>query len=382
MLLIILSNKYIKKILGFQVNKLFLLVLFSLVINTINANKTSDNIGFIKDSLKNQLELSEIESNSKKSIIDYQKLSYLMLKTEKWDSFNYYQKLLDKYHTTDTSLPLEYYKFTQRIENIYYQNIIKNTEEEALEREIISKQKRTVVIRNVFIVTLSLLTIAYIIPLYFLNKEKVRSEKLLLNILPKDAADSLKKQGFVEPKLFDHVTVMFTDFKDFTKYSEILSPNELVSELDYCFKQFDTIIAKYPIEKIKTIGDAYICASGLPISNPNHALDVISAAKEMQSFLKERRLEKAITNQLCFEMRVGIHSGSVIAGVVGSTKFVYDIWGDAVNLAARMEQSSEVNQINISEKTFELVKNDISCIHRGKISAKNKGEIDMYFVEI
>lgn len=171
-----------------------------------------------------------------------------------------------------------------------------------------------------------------------IKEEKEVSESLLLNILPEEVADELKIKGNVDAQLFDNVTVMFTDFVDFTKVGERLSPKELVQELHTCFKAFDEIIDKYNIEKIKTIGDAYLAVAGLPIPNTNHAVDIIKAATEINSFIKER---KKTLGDRGFEVRIGIHSGSVVAGIVGVKKFAYDIWGDTVNIAARMEQTSE-----------------------------------------
>ncbi len=173
---------------------------------------------------------------------------------------------------------------------------------------------------------------------------------------------------------------MFIDIKDFTLYSQKLSPEELVMELDYCFLKFDEIIDKYKLEKIKTIGDAYLCAGGLPKPSKDHAHKISLAAIDIKKFVAERKKENDRKNQLGFEVRIGIHSGPVIAGIIGKKKFAYDIWGDTVNTAARMEQSSDAGKINISENTFKLIQRKIPCTYRGKIAAKNKGEIDMYFV--
>ena len=210
-----------------------------------------------------------------------------------------------------------------------------------------------------------------------ITREKTRSEELLLNILPFEIAQELKEKGKSEARLFDEVTVMFTDFKGFTQISENLSPSELVKEIDTCFKAFDEIITKYNIEKIKTIGDSYMCAGGLPIPNKTNATDVAKAAIEIRDFMQKRRLETSTG----FEIRIGVHTGPVVAGIVGIKKFAYDIWGDTVNIASRMESSGEAGKVNISATTCELVKDKFSCIYRGKVQAKGKGEIDMYFVE-
>ncbi|MBS1538270.1 MAG: tetratricopeptide repeat protein [Bacteroidetes bacterium] len=211
-----------------------------------------------------------------------------------------------------------------------------------------------------------------------ISKEKKRSEDLLLNILPAEVAEELKTKGTADAKHFDNVTVLFTDFKSFTTVSEQLSPQELVNELHACFKQFDEIITKYTIEKIKTIGDAYLAVCGLPLADEMHAENVVNAAMEIREFMEKRRQK---LGEKTFEVRIGINSGSVVAGIVGVKKFAYDIWGDTVNTAARMEQNSEAGKINISETTYELVKDSFICEYRGEIDAKNKGKLKMYFVE-
>lgn len=213
------------------------------------------------------------------------------------------------------------------------------------------------------------------------ENEKKKSDDLLLNILPAEVAEELKTTGSAKTKAFTLVTVMFTDFKDFTSVSEKVSAELLVDEIHHCFSAFDEIIQKHNIEKIKTIGDAYLCASGLPVSNYTHATDMLNAAFEIRTFMLQRKKEKEAKGEIPFELRIGIHTGPVVAGIVGVKKYAYDIWGDTVNIAARMEQNSEAGKINISGSTYELVKTKFTCEHRGKIEAKNKGMIDMYFVE-
>lgn len=214
-----------------------------------------------------------------------------------------------------------------------------------------------------------------------IKKGKKLSDELLLNILPTEVAEELKQKGSAEPQMIDQVTVLFTDFKGFTQLSEKLSPKNLVGEINECFSEFDHIMEKYGVEKIKTIGDAYMAAGGLPTSNTTHALDVVSAALEIQHFMLKQREKKESEGKLYFEIRIGVHSGPVVAGIVGVKKFAYDIWGDTVNTASRMESSGEVGQVNISGTTYEFVKNEFKCVHRGKVQAKGKGEIDMYFVD-
>ncbi len=208
--------------------------------------------------------------------------------------------------------------------------------------------------------------------------EKQKSDDLLRNILPEEVANELKQKGSSEAKYFDHVTVIFTDFVDFTKAGERLTPQQLVDELHTCFKAFDDIISKYHIEKIKTIGDAYLAVSGLPAADHNHAENTVRAALDIKAFMNERKKRLHGTT---FDIRIGLHSGAVVAGIVGVKKFAYDIWGDTVNTAARMEQSSLPDKINISQTTYELIKDKFICTYRGEIAAKNKGDMNMYFVE-
>ncbi len=211
-----------------------------------------------------------------------------------------------------------------------------------------------------------------------LKVEKKKSDDLLRNILPEEVAQELKDKGYSEAKLFDNVTVLFADFVGFTKVGEAMSPQDLVNELHICFKTFDEIISRHGIEKIKTIGDAYLAVSGLPAADARHAENIVNAAIEINQFMGQRQREMGDRS---FRVRIGVHSGSVVAGIVGVKKFAYDIWGDTVNTAARMEQSSEPGKINISQTTFELVKYKFSCEYRGEIDAKNKGMLKMYFVQ-
>ncbi len=214
-----------------------------------------------------------------------------------------------------------------------------------------------------------------------LEAEKRRSEQLLLNILPLEVADELKNRGKVEPVNYESVSVLFTDFKGFTQLSEQLTPKELVDELDYCFSYFDEIIEKHNLEKLKTIGDSYMAAGGIPTLNTTHAIDTVLAALEIQAFMQQRQEQKMKNNSPYWEIRIGIHSGPLMAGVIGQKKFAYDVWGDTVNTASRMESSGVPGKINISQSTFELIKNYFECDYRGKLPAKNKGELDMYLVK-
>ena len=227
-------------------------------------------------------------------------------------------------------------------------------------------------------------TLIFMMFYYFVEKKnyfQARSEALLLNILPWSIAEELKTKGRTEATHFENVTVLFTDFKDFTSIAEKLPASQLVAEIDYCFKAFDSIVGRYPIEKIKTIGDSYMCAGGVPVVNSTHAKDMMRVALEMRQFMNEYALARTKEGRIFFEIRIGVHTGPVVAGIVGDKKFAYDIWGDTVNIASRMESSGEAGKINISGTTYALVKDEFHGFHRGKIHAKNKGEIEMYFLE-
>ena len=197
-----------------------------------------------------------------------------------------------------------------------------------------------------------------------------------MNILPAEVAEELKQNGFAEARQFEQATVLFTDFIDFTKISERLSAKELVAEVHRYFTAFDKIIEHTGLEKIKTIGDAYLAVAGLPHEDAAHACKAADAALQIIDYVKQQRAGGAL-----FEMRVGLNSGPVIAGIVGAKKFAYDIWGDTVNTASRMETASEGSRINISKRTYQLLADDYNCGYRGLINAKNKGMIDMYFLE-
>ncbi|HND88742.1 MAG TPA: adenylate/guanylate cyclase domain-containing protein [Saprospiraceae bacterium] len=217
-----------------------------------------------------------------------------------------------------------------------------------------------------------------------IREEQKRSEDLLLNILPALVADELKKQGHTRARYFEDVSVLFADFVGFSNIAERLTPQQLVSELDACFQQFDAIVVKHNLEKIKTIGDAYMCAGGVLTQDPREGSQLrgmVQAAREMQAWLLQWNLERERLGLPRYDARIGIHAGPVVAGVVGSKKFAFDIWGDTVNIAARVEQAGEGGKINVSGKVYEAIKGEFDFKHRGRIPVKNKGEIEMYFLE-
>jgi len=212
--------------------------------------------------------------------------------------------------------------------------------------------------------------------------EREKSDRLLLNILPEKVARELKEEGSVKPRMYEHATVLFTDFKGFTRYAASMSPQELLRELDGVFAQFDSVAETYGMEKLKTIGDSYMCVGGLPEENGTHPVDACLTAIEMLAFMRQAtELRELATGQKFWEIRIGIHTGSVVAGVIGKSKFAYDIWGDAVNIASRMESNGEPGRVNISEATAETVKDFFLLHHRGQVDVKNRGAMDMYFIE-
>jgi class 3 adenylate cyclase/Tfp pilus assembly protein PilF len=287
--------------------------------------------------------------------------------------FEIYKQISDSIKNTDNERSMVEKELNFNYEKEKLSDSLQYAQKEAIADSQIQKQRIGLISASGIVVLIVLLMVVLI-------KGKKRSEELLLNILPFDTAQELKKKGMAETKNFDSVTVLFTDFKGFTTISELLSPKELVTEIDTCFKGIDKIMGKYNIEKIKTIGDAYMAAGGLPTTNTTHPIDVVMAAQEIILFMESLKQERIKNNKPFFEIRIGIHTGPVIAGIVGIKKFSYDIWGDTVNTASRLESSGEVNKINLSGATYELIKDKYQCEHRGKIEAKNKGKIDMYFL--
>lgn len=324
----------------------------------------------------NSLELAQIHGLKQQVNDAHLKLSELYEQTK-----NYNQSLFHfKNHTT----------YRDSIQNIAeVQKIAElrtdfEVSQKQTEVDLLNQEKKTQqVITNSLGLILGLITLFSLL-LYRNYKAVVKarkeSDELLLNILPAETAAELKQNGKVVAKKINAVTVLFTDFKDFTKHTENLSPEILVARIDYYFSKFDAIIEKHGLEKIKTIGDAYMCVGGLPLPTNNHAHKTVAAALDIIEFIIQEKQE-APKNTLVFDIRIGINTGPVVAGVVGIKKFAYDIWGDTVNIAARMETNSQLGKINISESTYQLVKADYNCSYRGKIDVKNKGLMNMYFVK-
>src|SRR5690554_845800 len=276
----------------------------------------------------------------------------------------------------------EYVRKQAQIEALHQKRELEQKQKEALN---IAELKRQRNIRNSTLLGASGLLLFSMVVMRQRNKvkkEKARSEALLLNILPAEIAEELKEKGKAAARDFDMVSILFSDFIGFTEFSAKLSAADLVSEINHCFEAFDGMMLKHHVEKIKTIGDAYMAAGGLPVPAQESVRNTVLAALDMQSFIGKRKANMDAQGLPAFNMRVGIHTGPIVAGIVGVNKFQYDIWGDAVNTASRMESAGEVGKVNISQQTYELIKNDPDFVFecRGKISAKGKGEIDMWFV--
>jgi class 3 adenylate cyclase/predicted negative regulator of RcsB-dependent stress response len=298
---------------------------------------------------------------------------------------NKYLELKDKIFNIKTDDKIRGLQFDFDLEK--KQNEIGLLEQEAQIAELQAKRQKYVIYGSIIsLILVFLLALGSYKRYRYVKKtnkiieaEKTRSENLLLNILPDETALELKQFGKVAAKKFDSVTVMFTDFKGFTSYANNLSPEVLVKTIDYYFSKFDAIIEKYDLEKIKTVGDAYMVAGGLPFPTDDHPQKMVQAAFEITQVMEAAKI-KVDEVVVPFDVRIGINTGAVVAGVVGTKKFAYDIWGDTVNVAARMESLSEPGRINISESTYLLIKDIYRCEHRGQIHVKNKGMMDMYFV--
>lgn len=213
-----------------------------------------------------------------------------------------------------------------------------------------------------------------------LEESRRKLDLLLLNVLPGAIAEELKQKGSITPQYYPMVTVLFVDLVGFTRLSLGLSPKDLVDELGGLFIEFDRIVERNRLEKIKTLGDGYMAAGGIPVKNSSNPVDAILAALEILDFMKERKEINLKKGYPPWDVRLGIHTGPVIAGVIGKSKFSYDIWGATVNTASRIESAGEPGKLNISGITYQLVKDRFECVSRGNIEVKNMGKMDMYFV--
>lgn len=317
----------------------------------------------------------------------YKSLGNNQLALRYYEKVNIFEDSLKSEETSNKMMNMEFQK-QQLVDSIAYvkkQSIIDLKHKE----EVQKKEKQ----RNIIIITLLFMLVVaggLWSSLNFVRKsrealriEKDRSEELLLNILPEEIANELKEKGNVNAQEFDLVSILFTDFKSFTQTAEKMTPQSLVEEINVCFKAFDYIAEKYKIEKIKTIGDAYMAVGGIPHPFENSTKNIVLAGLEMQEFVTKRVIENEQKQIPFFEMRLGIHAGPIVAGIVGIKKFQYDVWGDAVNTASRIESNGMVGKVNISETLYDLIKDDeaFTFEYRGHIHAKGKGEIKMYFVE-
>ncbi len=322
----------------------------------------------------------------------YKELSALYQEAGDYKNGLLYQKMVDKtkeklalYQQIEATkkLELQYqFKREQAADSIQY--------EAAILRKALELEKKQAVIDRDKIEKIGLwlgvgvlLTIALLVYRYsrVLAFEKQRSENLLLNILPEATAEELKQHGSAKAQHYKMVSVLFTDFKGFTQLSEQLTTEALIAEIDYCYQAFDSIVEAHGVEKIKTIGDAYMAVGGVPTANTTNSIDTVRAALAICNFMQEYASQRRGEGLPFFEIRIGVHTGEVIAGVVGHKKFAYDVWGDTVNTAARMESSGEVGRVNVSEATYRLVQQQFKCVARGAVAAKNKGELKMWFVE-
>ena len=309
-------------------------------------------------------------------------------------ALEYYELLniiKDSLHAKETAKKLQQMEFQKAM----LQDSIVKAEEVRLvqeaHREEVSKKNRT---KNVFLasgVILIFVSLGLWRGLHFVRRsrkmlaqEKEKSDNLLLNILPEEIAEELKRTGTAKPRKYEHVSILFTDFVDFTKITEQMSPEELVTEINACYKTFDRIIEKRGVEKIKTIGDAYMAVDGFGKESGLAAKNIVLVALDIIDFTTERKKQSKDSGKPAFAIRAGIHTGDVIAGIVGEKKFQFDIWGDAVNTASRMETHSEVGKVNVSQVTFELLNEnpDLVFESRGRMKVKGKGEMDMWFVKM
>lgn len=351
-----------------------------------NYNRTGDNVkaeGFVLEGLGIAKDLGDIDLQWQ-AANNLVKIYSSLGKSEKAkEMFEFYVQMKDSVHSNENKNATLRREYKFAYEKQALQDSAFHATQQAVKDQEIARRKT---VGNGLAIGLGLVLVFALVVFKQRNKiakEKKLSEELLHNILPEEVAAELKETGEAEAKLINDTTVLFTDFKGFTSISEKLSPKELVADIHSCFSEFDKIMEKYSIEKIKTIGDAYMAAGGLPEKSNSTVKDVIMAAFEIVDFIEKNKQRSIEMDKEFFEIRVGIHTGPVVAGIVGVKKFQYDIWGDTVNTASRMESNGEIGKVNISQYTYDLIKEDprFTFHHRGKITAKGKGEVDMYFVE-
>lgn len=314
----------------------------------------------------------------------YQDMAIAFSKNKDYSNAFIYQTLYSNFK--DTLYDIESKKKLNKIQFDF--ELSKKDGELALNAEKLKSEQQA---RLGVTITLGIILVsAFVIYRYYLkslktnkilDKQKDQIEGLLLNILPKEVASELQNNGISKPRYYKEVCVLFSDFKGFTLIADKMSPSELVEELNECFVAFDNIAEKYGLEKIKTIGDSYMCASNLPSDLPDHYYKIIKGGMEMQHFIETWNVDRLKTGKEPWQIRIGVHAGPVVAGVVGKKKYAYDIWGSTVNIASRMESSGTPGKVNISAFTYEKIKDRFDCVHRGKINAKNIGELEMYYVE-
>ena len=343
----------------------------------IGMANTYDTLGLIQEAIVKlkKAEPLAIQIGSKESLKEaYDSLAQYSARLIDYKSAFQYQKLL-----TDINDTLFKNSNEKRLNLMLMSSNLEKKESELEVQELtIQKQK---IVKNAFLAgLLVILFIAFIILRNYLAKVKINKildkqneeiEGLLLNILPEKVAKELQEDGHATPREYESVSVLFTDFVGFSSIAKTLDPNDLVNELNSFFVAFDNITGKHNLEKIKTIGDAYMCAGGIPSPNSSHPLDTVKAGLEMQKFMTDNNVKRVADGKIPWELRVGIHTGPIVAGVVGKKKYAYDIWGSTVNIASRMESNGQAGKVNISEPTFRLIEDKYTCHHRGKISAKN-----------
>jgi class 3 adenylate cyclase/tetratricopeptide (TPR) repeat protein len=360
---------------------------FELAQSLLSLGKSEYKMGQIKQSIatnERALKIAKEVDAPQERKKAYEALSVSYAELRDFSKAYRYEKLLtgikDTLYNTDEDKKIQQLQFNADME--------KKESEIQLQDATIQRQKAINVAAGISGSLLILMLVGVYQRYKFIRKtnkiiqdERDRSKELLLNILPEETARELETNGYAQTRYYESVTVLFTDFKGFSTIAGKLSPQELVAELNDYFMAFDEIMGKYNLEKIKTIGDAYMCAGGIPTSNTTHPLDAVQAALAMQEYMTRKNDLRKEKNLECWELRVGLHTGPIVAGVVGKKKYAYDIWGDTVNIASRMESNGEPGKVNISASTYEHVKGHYQCLYRGKISAKNIGEVDMYFIE-